>query len=59
MDNGKKEFAEDGWECDYTSKAFKKYCIPKRGVSRYIKKKMSKRFRSRGKLTLKKEEYYD
>jgi hypothetical protein len=54
-DNGKKEFPIDGFEVDVTSKVGRKiYCYIKnvRGVTKYVKRKMNKRFRKRNKPKL-------
>ena len=55
-DNGKKEFPIDGHEEDCTSKYGRKiycYIINGKGVTKYNKRKMNKRFRKRKKMELK------
>jgi uncharacterized protein YgiM (DUF1202 family) len=52
MDNGKKEYAENGVEEDITSRYSRKlYCYIKntKGLTKWVKRKMNKRFRKRWK----------
>lgn len=53
MDNGKKEYPENGIECDATyAKRF--YCyVNHSGVTKWVKRAMNKRFRKKGKQKLK------
>ncbi|MGQ1929063.1 hypothetical protein [Ornithobacterium rhinotracheale] len=51
--NGKKEFAKDGVETDLIF--FKNFCCHRAGKRKWIKRKMSKRFRYYYKTTLKNE----
>lgn len=51
-DNGKREFPVNGTEQDVTSKLGRRiYCfiVNGRGVTRFVKKSMNKRFRKRNK----------
>lgn len=53
-DNGKKEFPIDGAEEDVTSRYWRNlYCYTKngKGFTKYVKRKMNKRFRKRNKIT--------
>lgn len=54
-DNGKKEFPINGLEQDVTSKYWRRiYCYIRnsRGITKYVKRVMNKRFRKRNKATL-------
>ena len=50
MDNGKKEYAENGDECDYLSSKSRKVHSQKYGKAKKIKKQVNKRFRKRNKI---------
>ena len=60
-DNGKKEFPIDGYEIETTSKKGRKlyaYIQNVRGVRKYVKTKMNKRFRKRNKININKQINY-
>ena len=55
MDNGKKEFPIDGFEVETTSKKGRKlyaYIQNVKGIRKYVKKKMNRRFRKRNKINI-------
>ena len=45
MNNGKKEFAENGEECDYLSRRSRRFHKKRAGKAKRIKKRVNKRFR--------------
>ena len=50
MNNGKKEFARNGFEADYLSRNARRVHSKKLGIAKYVKKKVNKRFRADSKI---------